>query len=202
MQIAPGSTDTGLTHRPCRAPHPRSDDRTALLLRVKRTRCEQAFNRLYEYYSPRLGAYLRQKGAPHRISQEIAQDVMTRVWEKADQFDPRHANASTWVFTIARNRYVDILRKEQRSIIDPDDPLFVHDEPDAADDGLEKADNRQALSKAINALPDSQAAVLSLVYLNGFKQHEAAERLDIPLNTVKSRLRLALGKLRAVMEAN
>lgn len=202
MQVAPGSIDATILRRSHSELHRRGDDRTALLLRVKNARCEQAFNRLFEYYSPRLCAYLRQKGAPDRISQEITQDVMTKVWEKAGQFDPRYANASTWVFAIARNRYVDILRKEQRSVIDPDDPLLVRDEPAAADDGLEKADNRQALSKAIGKLPDNQAAVLSLVYLNGLKQQEAAERLDISLNTVKSRLRLALQKLRVVMETN
>lgn len=202
MQIAPGFVETKIARRQRAEPARRSDERTALLMRVKFNRCEKAFNRLYEYYSPRLSAYLRQKGAPYRISQEIAQDVMAKVWEKAGQFDPRFANASTWVFTIARNRYVDILRKEQRSVIDPDDPLLVQDAPAAADEGLERTDSRQALTKAINSLPCSQAAVLSLVYLNGLKQNEAAERLDIPLSTVKSRLRLALQKLRIVMEAN
>ncbi len=202
MQIAPGSIDTRITRRPRPELHRHGDDRTTLLLRIKNARCEKAFNRLYEYYSPRLGAYLRQKGAPDRISQEIAQDVMARVWEKAGQFDPRYANASTWVFTIARNRYVDILRKEQRSVVDPDDPLLVQDVPAAADDGLEDKDKRRTLSKAISELPDLQAEVLSLVYMNGLKQREAAEKLDIPLNTVKSRLRIALEKLRNVLENN
>jgi|GEM_PF-2290094 len=202
VQTAPGSTDPALTQRPGKALHRRSDIRTKLLLRVKSTRCEQAFNRLYEYYSPRLCAYLRQKGAPDRISQEVMQDVMARVWEKAAQFDPRYANASTWVFTIARNRFVDILRKEQRSFIDPDDPLLVGGDCVTADENLAKADNRRELSEAIHSLPEPQAEVLSLVYLNGLKQREAAEKLDIPLNTVKSRLRLALEKLRTVMENN
>jgi RNA polymerase sigma-70 factor, ECF subfamily len=205
MQIAPGLV---------KAPHKRQSDkrqsagelqradpRTVLLAQVKAGRCEQSFNRLYEYYSPRLRGFLRQKGVPDRISQEITQEVMASVWEKAHQFDPRCANASTWIFTIARNRYVDLVRKERRSDVDLNDPLLAGDAPAPADAELTREDEQRSLKDALAELPEAQAKIVSMIYIDGMKQTDVAERLDIPLNTVKSRLRLALQKLRSAMES-
>jgi len=202
MQIAPDSMGAIITDRRGERLRRRDDSQTEQLLCVQASRCERSYNLLYEYYAPRICAYLRQKGAPHRISQEIMQDVMARVWEKANQFDPQNANASTWIFTIARNRYIDIVRKERRSVVDMNDPLLVEHEPAGADEGVARQDEQRVLVKAIGELPAAQSEILTLVYLKGMKQLDAAQQLGVPLNTVKSRLRLALQKLRSVMEAD
>ncbi len=201
MQIAPDLVKSPQKRRLAGELQRAADPRTVLLAQVKTGRCEQSFNRLYEYYSPRLRGFLRQKGVPDRISQEITQEVMASVWEKAHQFDPRCANASTWIFTIARNRYVDLVRKERRSVVDLDDPLLAGNAPAPADAGLTRADEQRTLKDALAGLPQSQAEVVSMIYIEGIKQTDVAERLDIPLNTVKSRLRLALQKLRGAMES-
>lgn len=200
MQAAPGSVDTESARPLVSKRRARSDERTVLLLRVKRERCEASFNELYRYYAPRLCAFLRQKGASDRISQEVMQDVMARVWEKAHQFDAATANASTWIFTIARNRFIDHVRKESRSEVDMNDPLLVRDPTPAPDAGLHSAEASLALRTAIAALPEAQAEILKLIYLQGMKQQAVATQLSISLNTVKSRLRLALEKLRREME--
>lgn len=200
MRAASGSIDKDNTSRQASGLRARSDERTVFLLRVKQERCETSFNQLYHYYAPRLCAFLRQKGASDRISQEVMQDVMARVWEKAHQFDAATANASTWIFTIARNRFIDHVRKEKRSEVDMNDPLLVRDPTPAPDAGLQSSETSLALRTAIAALPAAQAEILKLIYLQGMKQQAVATKLSVPLNTVKSRLRLALEKLRREME--
>lgn len=200
MQTSSGSVDKEDTKRDPSRLRDRADERTIFLLRVKQERCELSFNQLYRYYAPRLCAFLRQKGASDRISQEVMQDVMARVWEKTHQYDAATANASTWIFTIARNRYIDYVRKEKRSEVDMNDPLLVRDPTPPPDAGLHHSDTSQTLKAAIASLPSAQAEILKLIYLQGMKQQAVAAKLSIPLNTVKSRLRLALEKLRREME--
>lgn len=125
---------------------------------------------------------------------------MTRVWLKASQFDERKASASTWIYTIARNQFIDFTRERKRAEVDLSDPMLVGAEEPMPDSGLDKAERSEMLKAAIETLPPEQAAVLRLVYLGGLKQQDVAEQLSIPLNTVKSRLRLALEKLRRLME--
>jgi len=179
----------------------RRDDPLSLkLAAVRDNRCEASFKRLYEFYAPRLCAFLRQKGADERISQEIMQEAMTRVWLKAKFFDEHKANASTWVFTIARNLFIDHARKRRRAELDMNDPLLVAKPEPAPDAGIDAEDRNRMLMDAIEQLPDEQAVVLRLIYLGGMKQQAVADQLAIPLNTVKSRLRLALEKMRRQME--
>lgn len=178
----------------------RTDEKSVLLDEVRERRCEQSFRTLYEYYAPRICSFLRQKGVEERISQELMQETMTRVWLNASYFDLRKANASTWIFTIARNLFIDRVRKRKRSEVDLNDPMLVPENEPAPDSALDTAERNEVLKKAITSLPDDQAEVLRLVYLLGMKQHAVAEKLSIPLNTVKSRLRLALVKLRRLME--
>ena len=178
----------------------RQDENSVLLGAVGDQRCEKSFGKIYEYYAPRVASFLRQKGVEERISQELTQETMTRVWTKASYFDARKANASTWIFTIARNLFIDRVRKTKRSEVDMNDPLLVGGQSPAPDTLLDINERNQMLTSAIDDLPDDQAEVLRLVYLNGMKQQAVADRLSIPLNTVKSRLRIALEKLRRLME--
>lgn len=199
MHLEPESTVDLVTHR--RGDKLRRTDENSLLLdAVRERRCEQSFRTLYEYYAPRICSFLRQKGVEERISQELMQETMTRVWLHASRFDLAKANASTWIFTIARNLFIDRVRKRKRSEVDLTDPMLVRENDPSPDSGLDTAERNEILKKAIMSLPKEQAEVLRLVYLLGMKQQVVSEELSIPLNTVKSRLRLALEKLRRLME--
>ncbi|MEO1251320.1 MAG: sigma-70 family RNA polymerase sigma factor [Pseudomonadota bacterium] len=200
MELARGTTNIPDMLRPRRKLRSRGDALSVCLVAVRDKRCEASFERLYEYYAPRICAFLHQKGADQRISQEIMQEAMTQVWLRADTFDDKKASASTWIFTVARNRFIDVVRKSKRSEIDINDPLLVRGETPAPDARIDRTERTDRLNDAISALPPDQSEVLQLVYMNGMKQQDVADRLSIPLNTVKSRLRLALEKLRKNME--
>ena len=199
MQLEPEPTTTPHTRRDAEKLQ-RRDRYSVQLEAVRNRRCERSFRQLYEYFAPRVSSFLRQKGVEERISHEIMQETMTRVWLKARQFDSQKASASTWIFTIARNLFIDHIRQRRRAEVDPNDPMLVRDEDHGPDAGLDKADRAEILQTAIGALPPEQAEVLRLVYMTGMKQQAVADKLSVPLNTVKSRLRLALEKLRRLME--
>ena len=125
---------------------------------------------------------------------------MLTVWRRAAQFDPSKAAASTWLFTIARNRRIDTLRRARRPEIDPEDPALVREPDDPADRVVEAAQRRASLQAAVAELPDDQAKLLRLAYFEDKSHSIIAAELSLPLGTVKSRLRLAMGKLRAALE--
>ncbi len=158
-----------------------------------------AFKRLFEHYAPRLKAYFRRLGADAAGAEELAQDVMVTLWNRADQFDRRRATVATWLFAIARNRRIDVLRRERRPEIDHSDPLLVPAGPDleaTAVSGQTEARLRQALAE----LPAEQALLVRRSFFDDQPHGAIAAELDLPLGTVKSRLRLALVKLRAAMK--
>lgn len=182
------------------APAMETDRLDDLLVTVGRDRSRQAFATLFHHFAPRLKSYLLRLGADAGAADEIIQDVMVTVWRKAESYDPAAGAASTWVFAIARNRRIDRLRRERRPEIDPDDPALVPEEAvDPVDTALEAEQETARLHRAIGMLPPEQAELLRLAYFED-KPHTviAAER-NIPLGTVKSRLRLALARLRKVM---
>jgi RNA polymerase sigma-70 factor (ECF subfamily) len=125
---------------------------------------------------------------------------MLTVWRRAAQFDRNKAAVSTWVFTIARNRRIDTLRRARRPEIDPEDPALVREPDDPADRVVEAAQRRESLHAAVAELPEDQAKLLRLAYFEDKSHSVIAEELALPLGTVKSRLRLAMGKLRAALE--
>lgn len=175
---------------------PSMDD---LLVAVGRDRDRAAFAALFGHFAPRLKAYLRRLGADPVGCEELVQEAMLIVWRRADSFDPRQASASTWIFTIARNKRVDSLRREHRPEIDPDDPALVPDPAESADRLVEAAQSTARLRDALRSLPPEQAELLHLAYFED-KPHSviSAER-GIPLGTVKSRLRLAMDRLRKAL---
>ena len=189
------------------------EERTRIedLLAVARHRDREAFGRLFDYYAPRVKAYLRRLGADPQQAEELAQEVMLTVWRRAAQYDPRRATPGTWIFRIARNRRIDALRRERR----PPEAEEVGVEAEAG--GEEEAAERpgealearseallmeRRLREAIARLPPEQAEILRLYYLEEMPQGEIADTLGLPLGTVKSRLRLALAKLRDYLGGN
>ncbi|HYE52881.1 MAG TPA: sigma-70 family RNA polymerase sigma factor [Azospirillaceae bacterium] len=168
-------------------------------MQVGRDRDREAFVALFRHFAPRLKSYLMRQGAAPGAADEVVQEVMVTIWRRADSFDPSLASAATWVFTIARNRRIDMIRREARPEIDPDDPALVPAAPEAADRLIEAGQDQRRLHGAIAELPPEQAELLRMAYFED-KPHSviAAER-GLPLGTVKSRLRLALERLRRAM---
>ena len=171
-----------------------------LMAAVAERRDRQAFAALFELFGPRVKSYLMRQGAERAAAEDLVQDVMLTVWHRAPQFDASKASFSTWVFTIARNRRIDKLRRARRPEIDPDDPVLVREPEDAPDKVVETTQKNEKLHAAIKALPEEQERLLRLVYFEDKSHSVIAEELAIPLGTVKSRLRLAMSKLRAALE--
>lgn len=171
----------------------------ALLVRVGRERDREAFITLFHHFAPRLKAYLQRQGVDPAGAEEIVQDVMVSVWRRADTYDPALASAATWVFTITRNRRIDVLRRERRPEIDPEDPALMPDPVDPADRAVEIEQESERLHRAIRTLPPEQAELLRMAFFEDKPHSAIAAERKLPLGTVKSRLRLALARLRKAM---
>lgn len=175
------------------------DRLNGLLVRVARHRDRQAFIDLFHHFAPRLKSFLQRGGVEPGTAEEIVQDVMVTVWRRADGFDPTVAAAGTWIFAIARNRRIDRLRQERRPEIDPDDPALVPDDPAPPDAGLLVREETARLHRAIRDLPPEQADLLRMAYFQDKAHSVIASECNLPLGTVKSRLRLALARLRGAL---
>jgi RNA polymerase sigma-70 factor (ECF subfamily) len=171
-----------------------------LMAAVAERRDREAFVNLFEMFGPRVKGYLMRQGADHDTAEDLVQDVMLTAWNRASQFDRNKASVSTWVFTIARNRRIDGLRRSRRPEIDPEDPALVRKPDDPADQVVEAAQRRKHLHAAVAELPADQAKLLRLAYFEDKSHSMIAEELSLPLGTVKSRLRLAMTKLRTALE--
>jgi len=186
--------------RPARTPRMSDggEDYDQLIVAVARTRDREAFARLFQHFAPRLKAWLIRGGAADAAAEEFAQEAMLTVWRKAELFDARMAHASTWIFTIARNRRLDALRKDAR--VPPVELMPAALDPDRPDDLLEERQDAGRIREAMAALTPEQAQVLHLAFFLDQPHSAIAERLSLPLGTVKSRIRKAMLKLRAMLE--
>lgn len=164
-----------------------------------RDRC--AFARLFAFYAPRVKAYLVRLGSDDATAEDVTQEVMLAIWRRAHQFAPTRAAPSTWVFAIARNRRIDGLRRQPRVDIDPEAfrSLAGPEPAPVGDDVAEAVETGRAVRRAVEELPEEQAELVRIFYHLDRTQSEIAAELRLPLGTVKSRLRLALGKLRAAL---
>jgi RNA polymerase sigma-70 factor, ECF subfamily len=158
-----------------------------------------AFVALFNYFAPRLKAYMKKLGASDTLAEELAQDVMVTVWRKAGFYDPQKSAVSSWIFTIARNQRIDALRREQRRILDPNEPLLTPLALPLPDAGIEAVERDHRIRAALGTLPSEQAAVVGLAFFAGKSHAEIAESLAIPLGTVKSRMRLAFRHIREAL---
>lgn len=173
-----------------------------LVVRVATDRDKAAFAELFDHFAPRLKGYLMQQGADASVAEEIAQDVMVTLWRKADLFDPQKSSASTWLFRIARNRRIDRLRRQRTAELDPAEPLL---QPSAPADVATEMDARlreERVRAALDLLPDEQKEVVRQAFFVGLSHSEIAEQTGLPLGTVKSRIRLAFGRLRQAIESD
>ncbi|MBN9589710.1 MAG: RNA polymerase subunit sigma [Alphaproteobacteria bacterium 64-11] len=171
----------------------------AMLRRVAAFQDRQAFQELFAHFAPRIKAYLVRGGTASQQAEDLAQEAMLAVWRKAAQFDSNRASAATWIFTIARNLRIDMHRRERHPRFDPADPFFMPDSPDPADSALQTRQREHQLRKAIQALPPDQFRIVMLSFFSEKPHSQIAAELDIPLGTVKSRIRLAMMRLKTLL---
>ena len=168
-----------------------------ILRRIAESRDRAAFQELFEHFAPRVKAYAMKLGASAQAAEDLAQEAMLTVWRKAGLFDPARAAASTWIFTIARNLRIDLLRRERLMRLDGGDPsLAPETEPDAGE-SFDARQDGEALRHALRTLPAEQSQIVMLSFFSDKPHSQIAAELNIPLGTVKSRLRLAMARLRA-----
>lgn len=164
---------------------------------VADSRDRAAFESIFAYYAPRIKALLIRSGAGRPEAEEVMQETMVLIWRKAALFDPAKASASTWIYTIARNKRFDVLRREKRPELDPDDPFFsdMGAEPDG--EAAYSAAQRSAIMRDhLKTLPEEQFLLVRKAFYEDMTHQAIAAELGIPLGTVKSRIRIALRGLR------
>jgi RNA polymerase sigma factor (sigma-70 family) len=170
------------------------------VVHLKQVRDDQdtaAFAALFQHFAPRIKAFLMKGGTSEALAEECAQDVMATVWKKAHLFDPERASVATWVFTIARNRRIDMLRKQRRP--EPEElPWGPEPEPDQAD-AMALQQESEKLVAALAELPRKQRELIERAYYGELSHTEIAAETGLPLGTIKSRIRLALERLRHKM---
>jgi RNA polymerase sigma-70 factor, ECF subfamily len=161
-----------------------------------------AFTELFEFYAPRVKGYILRLGATIAMAEEITQETMVQVWRKAETFDRKLASVSTWIFRIARNRRIDAARRAAHPGLDPEDPSLQPAPAPAPDFELTNANREERVRAALETLPQEQHDLLRAAFYEGLSHREIADRWNLPLGTVKSRIRLAFQKLKGQLEAD
>jgi RNA polymerase sigma-70 factor (ECF subfamily) len=174
-------------------------DLERLLTAVGATRDDEAYSALFDHFGPRVHAQMVRLGLPSFNAADATQDVMETIWRKAHLFDGNKAAAATWVFHIARNRRIDLKRRSRETSRPPEDFLAMPDPEPSCDERLASAEREACVRAALRVLPEEQVRVVKLAFFDGLPHATIADRLELPLGTVKSRLRLAFTRLRRLL---
>ena len=172
-----------------------------LIGRVARSGDRDAFKSLFEHFAPRIKGFMQRVGCSADEAEEIAQSTLVRLWLSASQFDPASAGAAAWIFTIARNQRIDLLRRTARANRLSDD--VASETPDLVDSPesfVFRVEDSARVKDALERLPDEQSRVIRLSFIEERPHAEIASQLGIPLGTVKSRIRLAMNRLRDILD--
>lgn len=172
------------------------DDHVALLDAIVKHRSSDAFAALFDYFAPKLKAYYRKGGMEAALAEDLAQEAMLAVWRHAAKFSPAAGSPSTWIFTIARNQLIDHVRRQKVRQGDLSDPSLQPPPIDIADDLVDARQRYRSLKAGLRKLPDEQAAILKMAFFDHKAHSEIAMETGLPLGTVKSRIRLAMRRLR------
>ncbi len=165
--------------------------------RLRRGRDEAAFAALFQHFAPRVKGFLVRSGTAESMAEECAQDVMATVWHKADLYDPARASVATWIFTIARNKRADLMRRARRP--EPADLPWGPAEAPEQGDAMALVEESERLVHAIAALPAAQRELIEQAYFGDLSHSQIAVATGLPLGTIKSRIRLAIDRLRHEM---
>lgn len=179
-----------------------SPEEAADLIEAIATRQDRAaFAGLFRYFAPRVKAFLMRGGADSDTAQEVAQEALIVVWRKAASFDRGRASAATWIYTIARNKRIDLLRRTGKPPIEAEDWLTVFaPEDDDADKSVLAGQTYSRMQELLRTLSADQLVVVQKAFFEDKSHTTIADELKLPLGTVKSRIRMALGRLRQALE--
>lgn len=203
-QIKNQDVKQDLTSQMEKIPHKKSiDDWSNILVDIGKNRTKKGYQEIFDHFGPKIKSYgmmLKSQHTSPQMAEELVQDVMLKVWLKAHCFNPEKASASTWIFTIARNCRTDFIRKANRTNVQltADDlwPMAEEEEPYTS---LHQRRIEKDVHEAMSQLPVEQADVLKHIYIEGKSHSEVAASTGLPLGTVKSRVRLAVSKLRTLL---
>ena len=160
-----------------------------------------AFAALFRHFAPRVKAFLMRGGADADAAQEVAQEALIVVWRKAASFDRSRASAATWIYTIARNKRIDLLRRTGKPPIETEDWLAVFAPgEDDADKSILAGQTYTRMQELLRSLSADQLVVVQKAFFEDKSHTAIADELKLPLGTVKSRIRMALGRLRQALE--
>ena len=177
-------------------PKPTPEHCAELVRRIAESHDKSAFGEIFDLFSGRLKSYFLGLGTSESDAEELVQETLILVWRRAAQFDGAKAGFTTWLFTIARNKSIDRIRKERRPSLDPDEPMLQPEPETAPDVALNREQEALTLRAAIKTLPQEQSDLIRLAYYEELAHGAIAARLNLPVGTVKSRIRLAMKKLR------
>ena len=172
------------------------------LINIAKNKDMDSFRTVFDHFGPRLKTFLMMSGTEEVIAEEIVQETMATVWNKADYFDHRIASPSTWIYTIARNKKIDLSRKTRRAQFEDIETAILPPILPDYDDAIEHNQKFDHINEYLHELPDEQLSLLRLNFFEEKSHAEIAEITKIPLGTVKSRIRLALEKIRTKLEKN
>mgnify|MGYP000189988715 CR=1 FL=1 len=161
-----------------------------------------AFNNIFRYFAPRLKSFLIKVGSTDTQAEEVIQEVMIAVWTKSSTYDSNKSSVSTWIYTIARNKRIDKIRKEKRHYLSESDEGLEIPVDSTQEKEIFSAQVSNSLKKYMSNLPEEQSKLLKLSYFYNKTHADISTELKIPLGTVKSRIRLALTKMRHLVEVN
>lgn len=182
------------------SPPPQQNRPAELLLLIAEERDQAAFSELFQIYAPKIKGYMMRQGADEATAEEVAQEALSRVWLKASTFSAEKGSPASWIFRIARNLRIDRIRRER---IWQEIPQEHDEQPDDSPlpDQIASENERAArLSDALSVLPAEQLEIVTLSYIEGLSHSEISEKLDVPLGTIKSRMRLAYQKLKSELD--
>ncbi len=171
-----------------------------LLVRVGRDRDKDAFAELFSHFAPRIKSFLLKLGTDMSLAEEIAQEAMIIVWRRSETYNPSQSGAGTWIFTVARNKRIDRLRRENRPMPDFTDPAFSKDTPETGEIVVLRQQEDEKIRHALKNLSEEQAKMIFSAYYEEKSHREISDESGVPLGTVKSRIRLALNRLRAHLD--
>ena len=177
-----------------------SSDHEGLLAAVGASRDGEAFAILFDHFRPRLQMQMVRGGLAPFAAEDVAQDVMETIWRKAHLYDPCKSAAATWVFHIARNRRIDLRRRTREFSVAAEEFLSIADPAAGGETCLDAARRDEQVRTALDALPQEQVTLVRLAFFEGLSHSTIARRLQLPIGTVKSRLRLAFARLRRLLQ--
>lgn len=170
--------------------------------RVAQNRDKDAFGELFDYFAPRVKAYLRRLNLDDSAAEDLAQEVMIVLWHKAHLFDGSKSSLGTWLFRVARNRRIDVVRRDKSGLLDPDEPMLQPSGEEPADEQMDAEQRDKRVRAAMAELPEEQIELVRMAFFLGLSHSQISDQTGLPLGTVKSRIRLAFGRLRRVLEGD